>query len=118
MDILQSIQFWVAVLTGGVGIKLVDAMLNARKNKTSFDTDEKESLRKDIDYLRGQIEELRKEVESLREQLEEREREVSVWQRRYWSKKLELDRVIMEVEHSAPDEVKDRVRSVTSEGDN
>jgi len=115
MDILQNIQLWVALATGGVGVKVADAVLNARRRRTTFDTDEKDSLRKDIDYLRGQIDELRAEIADLRAQLEQREQEVSVWQRRYWSKKLVLDRVMLEVEHSASEDLKDKVKAVSTE---
>lgn len=117
MEILASAELWIAVVSGGIGVKLLDSILNRRKNKNDVDADEKESLRKDIEYLREQIAELRTEIDTLRKELRKRDKDVSFWQKKYWDKKLELDRVITHVNHLGSDQLKESVRKALDDSD-
>lgn len=118
MSVLQSIEFWIAtisVLSGGTLVRLIQLILNRRRDKIEVVGEEKNDLREDIQYLRGEIEILRKDVKELREELERTQRELSVWQRRYWSKKVELDKVLIQVRHLADEDLKSRVFEVVAE---
>lgn len=117
MEILASAELWIAVVSGGIGVKLLDSILNRRKNKNDVDADEKESLRKDIEYLREQIAELRTEIDTLRRELRKRDKDVSFWQKKYWDKKLELDRVITHVNHLGNDQLKESVKKTLDSSD-
>ena len=112
-DFLLSSDLWVAALTGGVLVKLIDyilpSIINSRSRKTEFLVGEKDALKKDIDYLRGEIETMRKELNSLRSEVRESSREASAWQKRYWQKKIVLDKVAWEVRHFGNDDVRERV---------
>lgn len=105
MEIIQSVEFWAAALGGGVLVKLVDYLLpyvlNRKKNSAKDAADERENLRHDIEYLRGEIEVLRLEVEELRVGLRTKERELSTWQRKYWEKRLQLERILLHIKHNA-----------------
>ncbi|MCA1800302.1 MAG: hypothetical protein LC687_07710 [Actinobacteria bacterium] len=113
MDLFSNPDLWIAVLSGGVLVKIVDyllpAMLNKKKSGLEFDHSEKTDLREDIEYLRGEIENLRREVKDLRETLKHMEGEAAQWQRRYWRKKIELERVVWQVRHFGHEETKRRV---------
>lgn len=113
LDFLLSSDLWVAALTGGVLVKLIDyilpSIINSRPRRTEFLIGEKDALKKDIDYLRGETEAMRKELNSLRLEVRESSREASTWQRRYWQKKIVLDRVAWEVRHFGNDDVRERV---------
>lgn len=117
MESLLSPELWIAVVSGGFGIKLIDVVMNLRRNRNSNDMDEKESLRKDIEYLRKQIEELRAEVNTLKNEVTKKDEYISFWQRRYWDKKLELDRVLVHVSHFGSPELKEKVRQALDSGD-
>lgn len=113
LDFFGDRELWIAVLSGGALVKIIDyifpALLNRRKNAAAFQTSVKDDLRGDIDYLRHEIEQLRKEVEELWSELHAREREVSKWQRMYWRKKLDLEKVVWQVRHFGDDGIKERV---------
>lgn len=113
MDIFSNVELWVAVLSGGVMVKIVDyllpAAINRKEKAQNLEAGERHNLRVDIEYLRGQIEDLRKEVDDLRSELEKKTREVSVWQHRYWEKKILLDRVLIQVRHHGDDGIRRKV---------
>jgi len=118
MSVLQSVEFWISffsVLSGGVLVKIIQIIADRRKNALNLTTGEKEDLRGDIQYLRGEIELLRSDVKDLREELEQTQAELSTWQRRYWSKKVELDKVLIQVRHLADENLKRRVFDVVVE---
>lgn len=119
LELFMSLEFWVALLTGGVVVKLIDhlfpALLNRQKNAIALESSEKDDLRRDIEYLRKQVDGLRKEVTELRVQIESKDKEIASWQRKYWSKKLALDRVLLQVKHYGTDEVHARVLDVIGE---
>lgn len=110
MDILTSSQFWIAVLSGGTAVKIIDYLLphflNRNRDQMNDRADERSNLREDINYLRGEIDKLRTEVGELRHELEVTRGELSIWQRRYWSKKTALDKIIAHVNTLASDEVR------------
>lgn len=118
-EFLQSTDFWIAVAAGGALVKAIDylfpAILNRRENNEEFFTSEKSNLRRDIEYLRQQIKELREEVGELKAQMDVKDREISKWQRLYWRKKLELDKVVWEVRHYAKSETVERVLETISD---
>lgn len=120
MDIFTSLQFWIAILTGGTAVKIIDYllphMLNRGKNRRENEADERNSLRDDITWLREEIGkqrveigELRGEVDSLRNELGVTQKELSVWQRRYWSKKTALDKIVAQVNSLAAEDVRRKV---------
>lgn len=118
MSVLQSVEFWISffsVLSGGALVKIIQIIANRKKSALDLSTGEKEDLRGDIQYLRGEIELLRSDVKELREELERTQEELSIWQRRYWSKKVELDKVLIQVRHLADEELKRRVFEVVVE---
>lgn len=110
MDIFTSAQFWIAVLSGGTVVKIIDYMLphflNRERDQMKDRADERSNLRGDIDYLRGEIDKLRNEVGELRHELEDTREELATWQRRYWSKKTTLDRIVAHVNTLGSDEVR------------
>lgn len=120
-DFLQNVDFWIAVLGGGAFVKVVDyllpAILNRKSRGIAVGHEEKDDLRDDIEYLRNEIEKLRREVTKLKDALQKREREVSIWQRNYWRKKMELDKVIWQVRHYGDETVKAKVLETLSEDD-
>lgn len=115
----MSMELWIALVTGGAATKLIDyllpSMLNRRKNNLAFSSDERENLRKDIEYLRAQLQELRMEVEKLRDEVEKRDAEVREWQQKYWEVKIQLDRVLIQVKHHGTEEIKKKVRDALNE---
>lgn len=120
-EFLGDRELWVAVFSGGVLVKIIDyifpALLNRKENAASFAHSEKEDLREDIDYLRNEIEELRKEVAELRLALKTKDIEVSKWQRMYWRKKLELEKVVWQVRHYGDQGIKGRVMDTLGQED-
>lgn len=118
-EFLQSTDFWIAIASGGVLVKIIDylfpAILNRRERDSAFGSIEKGNLRKDIDYLRQQIKELREEVAELKAQMEVKDKEISRWQRLYWRKKLELDKVVWEIRHYAKPETVEKVLETISD---
>jgi predicted nuclease with TOPRIM domain len=115
----MSMELWIALVTGGVVTKLIDylmpAITNRKQRGLAFSSDERENLRKDIEYLRAQLTELRQEVERLRGEVEKRDTEAREWQQRYWTVKIQLDRVLIQVKHHASPEVKDKVKEAMQE---
>ena len=113
LSVLSSVELWIAVLTGGAAVKIIDYILPAILNRRSRDNqvvaDEKEDLRHDIEYLRGQIDELRSEVKTLQAALQVVEREASMWESRYWRKKIELEKVIWQVRNFGEPNIQERV---------
>lgn len=121
IDLLQDRELWIAVLSGGVFVKIIDymlpAVLNRRQRRTSALTAEKDGLRGDIEYLRGEIDSLKREVRQLKGDLEQEEKEVSKWQRMFWKKKLELEKVILQVRNFGDDDIQTRVFDTLNEPD-
>lgn len=128
MEILSEPGLWIAILTGGVGVKLLDYLLpflfgrderrqNLQRTSVSDSSDERNALRKDIEYLRHEIEELRADVESLEEKVKAKSREVSVWQQRYWEKRIQLDRVVIEVKHHGDEHIWAKIESIIAESE-
>lgn len=119
-NFLESREFWIAVLTGGGFVKVVDYLfpflLNRKRRGINLTASEKDDLRKDIKFLRGQIDELRAEVDNLKDSLYAREREVSLWQRRYWKKKIELEKVVWQVRNFGDEGMHERVFDSLSSG--
>lgn len=119
VELFQNQEVVVALLSGGVLVKLVDyllpALLNKKRRETATELEEKENLRKDIEYLRGQIEELRIEIGGLREEITGKNQLVSKWQRKYWATKLENDRILLQVRHYGSQELKERINDTLRE---
>lgn len=119
IDLFQDRELWIAVLSGGVFVKIVDyllpAFLNRQQRRIQTSANEKQDLRDDIDYLRGEIEKLRQEVSTLKESLDHEEQAVSSWQRRFWKKKLELEKVILQVKNFGDQSIQERVFDTLSE---
>lgn len=115
----MSMEFWIALITGGVATKLIDYLMptivNRRQRNLEFSSDERENLRKDIEYLRSQLQELRQEVEKLRDEVEKRDVEVREWQQKYWQVKIQLDRVLIQVKHHGTPEIKQKVKDALNE---
>lgn len=113
LEFLADRELWVAVFSGGVLVKLIDyifpALLNRKQNAAEFFTQEKEDLRGDIEYLREEIAKLRNELEKLRAEVKIKDQEVSKWQRLYWRKQLELEKVVWQVRHFGDDNIRHRV---------
>lgn len=113
MDIFTSLQFWIAVLTGGTAVKVIDYLLphllTRDRNRMVDEATERDNLRTDIEYLRGQIALLRDEVSELRHDLSTTQKELSAWQRRYWSKKTALDKIVAQVNALVTEDVRRKV---------
>lgn len=123
MELLSESALWIAILSGGVAVKILDYVLpflfgrDERRREaaraTIVDTsDERNALRQDIEYLRREIEELRADVDKLEEKVRSKSREVSVWQQKYWEKRIQLDRVVLEVKHHGDEHIWARVESI------
>ena len=117
----MNMELWIALITGGAATKLIDylipSLLNRRKRNLEVSSDERDNLRKDIEYLRAQLKELREEVDRLRDEVEKRDQEAREWQQKYWMAKLQLDRVLIQVKHHASHEVKQKVKDAMREDD-
>jgi hypothetical protein len=123
MSILANPDLWIAVLSGGVIVKLIDqvvpVLLNGRSRRVQIGVEEREALRRDIEYLRGEIGQLRNEVAELRVRIREREEEVTSWRLRFWRAKSSLDRVMIFVhDHVSPDVHSKLIEIVDLEDDN
>ena len=117
----MNTELWIALITGGAVTKLIDylipSLLNRKKRSLEVSSDERDNLRKDIEYLRAQMKELREEVDRLRDEVEKRDKEAREWQHKYWTVKIQLDRVLIQVKHHASPEVKAKVKDAMREDD-
>jgi predicted nuclease with TOPRIM domain len=118
-DSIMSMELWIALITGGAATKLIDyiipSFINRKKRRLEFGNDERENLRRDIEYLREQLQELRGEVKKLREEVNKRDAEVREWQHKYYEVKIQLDRVLIQVKHHGSPEVKQKVKDALRE---
>lgn len=128
MEILSETAFWVAILSGGAAVKILDYILPflfgrderrraAARSRVTDNADERSALRKDIDYLRREIEELRKDIDRLEERVKAKTREVSIWQQRYWEKRIQLDRVVLVVKHHGDGVIWTKVEDIIAESE-
>lgn len=106
---------------GGALVKLIEFLLKRYLDRRVFNetlsSDERVNLRKDIEYLRGQIGDMRRELEQLKGRLTARDEEVSVWQRKYWGKKIILDKIVLLVENGSDENLKNDVHRIAEGGD-
>lgn len=116
-------QIWAAIIGTGAGVKVLDYLLPVlfrRKQLAREDNraevkdsaDERARLREDIEYLRGEVSLLRQEVEKLEEKVKAKDREVNKWSNRYWQKKGQVDRVVIEVNHYGDRSLRERVNRI------
>ena len=112
MEILASVELWVAILMGGVAVKILDSMLPHIFNRSDRASGERGNLRKDIEYLRGELNDLRTQVVGMEKKLKEKNIEISQWSSRYWEEKIQNDKIVTIVRHYGDDDLRERVGKV------
>lgn len=93
----------VAALFGGVGLKIVESLVNRSKVKNDLQAQMRSELRKD--------------VMSLKDELEDIENSLDQWKKKYYSLLLSFNELVILAKAGAdPDEIEELAKRVRKEG--
>ena len=99
-----SIPVLVALLTGGVFVKVLEILASRSKRLEDVRYSERDNLRQDISYLRQEVKQLREEVKALRTTVDNKDKTIDEWQKKYWGLKAKVERLLAYYKEHASEE--------------
>lgn len=101
-DIMQSFTpIIVALIGGGVAVKILDYFMNRSGNVEKVKFSERENLRSDLKALREEVKELRNEVSELRTVLAKKIELISILTTRWFALRTVVMSLVSYIEHTA-----------------